>query len=54
MQKFICMTQYVKRVIWQTHYNKKLYPFLSDVEIIKYIKLSRLKWAGHLDKDDRE
>ena len=35
-------------IIHGIHYNKELYIFFRDVEIIKYIKRSMLMWAGHL------
>ncbi|PSN44208.1 hypothetical protein C0J52_11545 [Blattella germanica] len=29
-------------------YNNEIYSSFSDVDIVKHIKISRLRWAGHI------
>ena len=42
------MVQHVKKVCGVLRYNRELNALLRYLDIIKYIKLSRVKWAGHL------
>ncbi|KAJ4426106.1 hypothetical protein ANN_26915 [Periplaneta americana] len=34
--------------IWRKRYNQELYTLFKNPDISKYIKISRLRWAGHL------
>ena len=34
--------------IWRKRYNYELYEIFSDSNIVNYIKVKRLTWAGHL------
>ena len=34
--------------IWRKRYNYELYEIFSDSNIVNYIKVKRLAWAGHL------
>ena len=34
--------------IWRIKYNNEGYSSFSDVDIVKHIKISRLRWAGHI------
>jgi hypothetical protein len=34
--------------VWRRRYNQKLYSLFNDVDIIKRIKINRLRWAGHV------
>jgi hypothetical protein len=34
--------------IWRKGYNYELYEILNDSNIVIYIKVKRLAWAGHL------
>ena len=34
--------------IWQKRYNYELYEIINDSNIVSYIKVKRLAWAGHL------
>jgi hypothetical protein len=33
-------------------YNHELYEFFNEPEIVKYIKINRLGWAGHVIRMD--
>jgi len=33
---------------WRIKYNKELYAFYKESDIVTYIKINRLKWAGHV------
>ena len=33
---------------WRIKYNVELYTLYKDNDIITYIKISRLRWAGHI------
>jgi hypothetical protein len=33
--------------VWQKHYNKKLYGLFINADILKRIKINRLRWAGY-------
>ena len=33
---------------WRIKYNNEIYSSFSDVDIVKHIKISRLRWAGHI------
>ena len=41
--------------IWRKRYNYELYEIFNDSNIVSYIKVKRLAWAGHLMlmNDDR-
>jgi hypothetical protein len=34
--------------IWQKRYNYELYKIFNDSDVVNYIKVKRLVWAGHL------
>jgi hypothetical protein len=34
--------------IWRKRYNYELYEIFNDSNIVSYIKVKRLAWAGHL------
>lgn len=41
--------------VWRKRYNQELYDLFKDVDISKFIKLTRLRWAGHVRrKEDSE
>jgi hypothetical protein len=33
---------------WRKRYNYELYKLFNEPDIIKYIKINRLSWAGHI------
>jgi hypothetical protein len=33
---------------WRLRHNKELYELLDGSDIVKFIKLKRLQWAGHV------
>jgi hypothetical protein len=33
---------------WRMRYNKELYELYKDVDLVTFIKLKRLQWAGHV------
>ena len=33
---------------WRIHYNSELYFIYTDPDIIKTIKISKLRWTGHI------
>jgi hypothetical protein len=35
---------------WRIKYNNKLYTLYKDSDIITYIKINHLRWAGHVIK----
>jgi hypothetical protein len=34
--------------VWRKRYNHELYEFFNEPDIVKYIKINRLGWAGHV------
>jgi hypothetical protein len=40
--------------VWQRRYNQELYSLFHDVDIIKRIKINRLRWAGHVIRREDE
>jgi hypothetical protein len=34
--------------VWRTRYNHGLYELFNEPDIVKYIKINRLGWAGHV------
>jgi hypothetical protein len=40
--------------VWRRRYNKKVYSLFNDVDTIKRIKISRLRWAGHVIRLENE
>ena len=39
---------------WRRRYNSELYKIYKEPDIVKYIKINRLKWAGHLQRMNEE
>jgi hypothetical protein len=39
---------------WRIRYNYELYDLYEDVDIITFIKVDRLKWAGHAGQLDQQ
>jgi hypothetical protein len=35
---------------WRMRYNKELYELYKDVDLLTFIKLKRLQWAGHVQR----
>jgi hypothetical protein len=35
---------------WRMRYNKELYELYKDVDLVTFIKLKRLQWAGHVQR----
>ena len=35
---------------WRKRYNSELYELCKEPDLVKYIKINRLRWAGHLQK----
>jgi hypothetical protein len=33
---------------WRIKYNNELYTLYKECDIVTYIKINRLKWAGHV------
>jgi len=40
--------------IWRKRYNHELYELFKDSDIVNYIKVKRLAWAGHLTRMSNE
>ena len=40
--------------IWRRRYNHELYELFKDSDIVNYIKVKRLAWAGHLTRVSNE
>ena len=41
--------------IWRRRFNREIYEMLNDCDIINFIKINRLRWAGHVARmDDKE
>ena len=38
--------------VWRKRYNQELYALFKDVEISRFIKLTRLQWAGHVRRKE--
>jgi hypothetical protein len=41
-----------KNVVWRKTYNHELYELFNEPDIVKYIKINRLGWAGHVTRMD--
>ena len=39
---------------WRIHYNSELYSIHTDTDIIKTIKISKLRWTGHITRMPEE
>jgi hypothetical protein len=37
---------------WRRRYNFELYKLYDEPDLVKYIKINRLKWAGHVMRMD--
>ena len=37
-----------KNGTWRMRYNNDLYSLFTDCDIVKYIKIARLRWTGHI------
>ncbi|PSN52586.1 hypothetical protein C0J52_22330 [Blattella germanica] len=37
----------MKTETWRIKYNNEIYSSFSDVDIVKHIKISRLRWSGY-------
>jgi hypothetical protein len=35
---------------WRLRYNKELYELYKDADLVTFIKLKRLQWAGHVQR----
>jgi hypothetical protein len=40
--------------VWRRRYDKKLYGLFNDVDIMKRIKINRLRWEGYIIKRENE
>jgi hypothetical protein len=38
--------------VWRKRYNHELYELFSDPDVVKYIKINILDWAGHVIRMD--
>jgi hypothetical protein len=38
--------------MWRKRYNHKLYELFSEPDIVKYVKINSLGWAGHVIRMD--
>ena len=39
---------------WRKRNNSELTKFYDDVDIVSFIRLSRLRWIGHVNRMDKE
>jgi hypothetical protein len=35
---------------WRRRYNKELYELYEDLDLVTFVKLKRLQWAGHVQR----
>ena len=50
---YLCNTKYLNdNGYWQERYNFELYKLFKDVNVLKFIKLNRMRWACHLMRMD--
>jgi hypothetical protein len=35
---------------WRSRYNKALYELYEDLDLVTFVKLKRLQWAGHVQR----
>jgi hypothetical protein len=40
--------------VWKKRYNHELYELFNEHDIVKYIKINRLGWAGHVIHTDND
>jgi hypothetical protein len=33
--------------VWRKRYNRELYELFNEPDVVRYIKINRLGWAGH-------
>jgi hypothetical protein len=38
--------------VWRKRHNHELYKLFNEPDIVKYIKINRLSWAGHVIRMD--
>ena len=39
---------------WRRRYNYELYQLYNEPDIVKYIRINRLRWLGHVQRMDEE
>ena len=37
---------------WRIKYNNELYTLYKEGDVVKYIKINRLRWAGHIQLEE--
>jgi hypothetical protein len=37
---------------WRKRYNKELMQLFGDLDILSFVRISRLNWIGHVDRMD--
>lgn len=40
--------------IWRRRFNHELYQLYNEPDIVKYIKINRLRWLGHVQRMEEE
>jgi hypothetical protein len=38
--------------VWRKRYNREIYELFNEPDIVKYIVINRLGWAGHVIRTD--
>jgi len=49
LQKIIGPTK--KQGVWRIRQSEQLYQMYKDIPLATYIRIKRLKWAGHVNRD---
>jgi hypothetical protein len=52
--KYLALWSSTNDGVWRRLYNKELYSLFNDVDIIKIINISRLRWVGHVVRRENE
>jgi len=42
-----------KQGVWRIRQSEQLYQMYKDISLATYIRIRRLKWAGHVNKDGK-
>jgi hypothetical protein len=42
-----------RRIVWRKRYSHELYELFNEPDIVKYIKVNILGWAGHVIRIDK-